>query len=147
MNICRCITESLCYTLETNTTLLINYTPIKFKKQKAKNPQISKTRLMLLAFDLFASSTWRHVHTIAHAANQYSFLCALNFQSSSPVNSTSNLSLKSNFFGIHPYPTALAWTDRKARTGFQSCGVDCSQMMQISTNPEMTDTQEITATE
>ena len=92
MNICRCITESLCYTLETNT-LLINYTPIKFKKQKAKKPQISKTKLTLLVFDLFASSTWRHVHTIAHATNQYSFLCALNFQSSSPVNSTSTLSL------------------------------------------------------
>ena len=86
------------------------------------------------------------MHTIAHATNTYSFLCTLNFQSSNPVNSTSNLSLKSNFC-IHPYPTALAWTDRKARTGFWRCGVDCSQMLQISTSPEMMDTQEITATE
>ena len=29
-----CITESLCYTTETNTTLLINYTPILNKKLK-----------------------------------------------------------------------------------------------------------------
>ena len=31
---CVCIIASLCSTLETNTTLLINYTPIKLKKNK-----------------------------------------------------------------------------------------------------------------
>ena len=31
MNICTCLTRSLCWTPETNTTLLINYNKIKFK--------------------------------------------------------------------------------------------------------------------
>ena len=34
MNICICITESLCYTPESNTTLKGNYTPIKQQQQK-----------------------------------------------------------------------------------------------------------------
>ena len=33
---CICITQSLCCTSKTNTTLLINYTPIKNKKIKAE---------------------------------------------------------------------------------------------------------------
>ena len=36
MNICTCITESLCYTPGSNTTLKGNYTPIKLKKKKKK---------------------------------------------------------------------------------------------------------------
>ena len=36
IHICICITESLCCTPETNTTLLINYTPIENKKLKKK---------------------------------------------------------------------------------------------------------------
>ena len=31
-----CITESFCYTPETNTTLYINYTSVKKKKKKTK---------------------------------------------------------------------------------------------------------------
>ena len=30
---CVCITDSLCYTLESNATLRVNYTPIKLKKK------------------------------------------------------------------------------------------------------------------
>ena len=35
MNICVCITESLCCTPEMNTTLYTNYTPIKSKLMKS----------------------------------------------------------------------------------------------------------------
>ena len=38
MDMCMCMTDSLCCTPETNTTLLVNYTPIKLKKKKA-NPE------------------------------------------------------------------------------------------------------------
>ena len=31
-----CMTDSICCTPETNTTLKVNYTPIKFKKKKKK---------------------------------------------------------------------------------------------------------------
>ena len=34
MDICICITDSLCCTLETNTTLQVNYTPIIKKKEE-----------------------------------------------------------------------------------------------------------------
>ena len=34
MDIFTCMTDSICYTPETNTTLKVNYTPIKFKKKK-----------------------------------------------------------------------------------------------------------------
>ena len=39
VNICTCITDSLCCTPETNNILLINYTPINFFKKikKIKN--------------------------------------------------------------------------------------------------------------
>lgn len=37
MNICTCVTESFCCTPETNTTIFVNYTPIKKKHQKKKN--------------------------------------------------------------------------------------------------------------
>ena len=35
MDICICITDSLCYIPEANTTLQINYTPINIKKKDA----------------------------------------------------------------------------------------------------------------
>ena len=43
MNICTCITESFCCTPETNTTLFINYTPIKKKPRKENNFRCSAT--------------------------------------------------------------------------------------------------------
>ena len=42
--ICICVTDSLCCTAETNTTLYINYTPIKIKKKKKKLPNLECTR-------------------------------------------------------------------------------------------------------
>ena len=45
-----CVTESLCYTPETNTTLWINYTPIKLKlkkKQWQKKKLKNKYKLVL----------------------------------------------------------------------------------------------------
>ena len=42
MGICICITESLCCTPEIDTTLYINYTPIKnVLKNAKKNPSIA----------------------------------------------------------------------------------------------------------
>ena len=37
--ICICIADSPCYTAETNTTLLSNYTPIKMLKLKKKTEE------------------------------------------------------------------------------------------------------------
>ena len=34
MDTCTCMTESLCYSTETTTTLLVGYTPIQHKKFK-----------------------------------------------------------------------------------------------------------------
>ena len=39
IDICVCITESLCCTFETNTTLLTNYTPKYNKQLKSVMPQ------------------------------------------------------------------------------------------------------------
>ena len=36
MDICICITDSFCCTPETNTTLSVNYTPIKFNLKKTQ---------------------------------------------------------------------------------------------------------------
>ena len=42
VDICICITDSLCLTAETNTTLQLNYTPIKsFKKQRYAHPYVN----------------------------------------------------------------------------------------------------------
>ena len=38
-------TDSLCHTPETNTTLQINYTPVKIKKQNKKNTPSHRTHL------------------------------------------------------------------------------------------------------
>ena len=41
VDICICITDSLCYTAETNTTLQLDYTPIKsFKKKRYAHPYV-----------------------------------------------------------------------------------------------------------
>ena len=40
-NICVCITDSLCYTAETNTPLESNYTPIKMLKNKKNKNKIN----------------------------------------------------------------------------------------------------------
>ena len=42
MDMCMCMTDSLCCTPETNTTLLVNYTPIKLKKKKQILKQITR---------------------------------------------------------------------------------------------------------
>ena len=56
MCVCVCIykyiykTDSLCYTAETNITLSINYTPIKFNKEIEKN--LVKPNALLVNRDL-----------------------------------------------------------------------------------------------
>ena len=39
MDICICITNSLCCTFEANTILSINYTPVKLEKKKKKEEE------------------------------------------------------------------------------------------------------------
>ena len=47
-----CITKSLCCAAKINTTLLINYTSIKFTKKKKKNPDISSCTISWCIFDI-----------------------------------------------------------------------------------------------
>ena len=48
-----CITESLCYTTETNTTLLINYTPILNKKLKRNLKKKTKKPIWIYIKDIY----------------------------------------------------------------------------------------------
>ena len=51
MDIFTCMTDSICYTPETNTTLKVNYTPIKFKKKRERRERDSEPRASTLQLD------------------------------------------------------------------------------------------------
>ena len=54
--VCAYITKSLCCTLETNTTLSINYTPIKFLKIKKMKNEKRGTKKLFSPGTLFYST-------------------------------------------------------------------------------------------